>query len=179
MGEIGEVREWTSADGRKLTAKLETITEDGVLISANGKRFTLRLDALSEGDREFVASLAQRVEGDEVRSQGFEEGKYAAAVEGEWVKYGKEDLGLLFQPFIGKEVTRKKAGPEVPLIIHLHGASSRADDVQVGKVEIAPEMLSKEDFYGDHPCVSRSCHLCRYRADAVRCFFLPSTRFLV
>lgn len=152
-GQLGQVREWTSADGRKLTARLVRITAEGVLISANGKRFTLELDALSEGDREFVASLAPRVEGGEERSRGFEEGKYAAAVKGEWVKYGKEDLGLLFQLFIGREVTRKKAGPAVPLIIHLHGASARADEVQAGKVEIAPEMLSQEEFYHDHPCV--------------------------
>lgn len=100
-GQIGEVREWTSANGY-----------DGVLISANGKRFTLQLDVLSERDREFLASLAEEVEGDEVRNQGFEEGKYADAVKGKWVKFPKEDLGLLFQLFIGKEVTRKKAGPE-------------------------------------------------------------------
>jgi predicted peptidase len=153
---VGETREWTSADGRKVTGKLEGVTEEGVSLRIGGKSFTLKLVDLAEEDQAFVRELVAAEAGaadEAARSQGFTEGKYAEAVKGEWVKFPSQDGHLLFQLFIGKEVTRKKAGPLVPLVIHLHGASARANDVEAGKVEIAPQEIVKEGFYKDHACV--------------------------
>ena len=153
FAKIGETREWTSADGRSVTGKLEKISEDSVTLRIKTKSFTLKLEDLSEGDQEFVKAFLAEEKDQAARSQGFTEGKYANAVKNEWIKFPSENGSLLFQLYIGKEVKRKKAGPLVPLVIHLHGASARADDVKAGKVEIAPQELVKEDFYSDHPCV--------------------------
>lgn len=150
---VGESREWTSADGRRLTAKLEKVSEGRVTLRSKGRSFILKLGDLSKADQDFVRTLTA-AEGDEAtRSEGFTEGKYAPAVKGEWIKFPSENGHLLFQLFIGQDVKRKKAGPLVPLVIHLHGAGARADDVRAGKVEIAAQELVRPDFYKDHPCV--------------------------
>ena len=153
--QVGENRIWTAADGREIEARLDAITEDSVEVTrlSDRTKVTIPRSMLSAPDQEFLTSLVKKEAVDEKREGGFKEGKYADAVKGEWVKYGKEDLGILFQLYIGKEVTRKKAGPEVPLFIHLHGAGARADDVEAGKVEIAAQEVARESFYEDHPCV--------------------------
>jgi len=151
--QIGEERDWTSADGRVITAKLQQMNPDAIIIVRDGNRVTIPLNLLSETDQEFVTSLRENEAIELRRRQGFQEGKYADAVQGEWVKYEKDQLGLLYQLYIGKEVTRKKAGPLVPLFIHLHGAAGRADDVAPGKVEVAAKMLAQPERYEKFPCV--------------------------
>lgn len=154
--EVGETREWVSNDGRKLSGKLLAVSEEEIQVLARGKQLKIPVSRLSKEDQEFVVELLAKREEDEenaARANGFKEGKYANAVKGKWVKYGKEEHGLIFQLYIGREVTRKKAGPLVPLFIHLHGAAGRSDDIEVGQVEIAAEMMVKEDQYGDMPCV--------------------------
>jgi len=151
--QIGEERDWTSADGRVITAKLQQMNPDAIIVVRDGNRVTIPLNLLSETDQEFVTSLRENEAIELRRSQGFQEGKYADAVQGEWVKYEKDQLGLLYQLYIGKEVTRKKAGPLVPLFIHLHGAAGRADDVAPGKVEVAAKMLAQPERYEKFPCV--------------------------
>lgn len=153
LAQVGSTRDWTSADGRTITAELVQVDESEIVVRRDGKPITIKLELLSAEDQAFVASLLKKDEGAALRAEGFKDGKYSDAVKGQWVKIPKTDTSLLFQLYIGKEVTKKKAGPEVPLFIHLHGAGARADDVKAGKVEIAPETVVAEDFYGDHPCV--------------------------
>ena len=157
---IGEVREWVSNDGRSLKGKLLEVSAEKIVVDRGGKRLEIPVKFLSRADQEYVAELAaaqeeaKAVEGVEAaRLVGFKEGKYAEAVKDEWVKFDKSEHGLVYQLYIGRAATRKKAGPLVPLFVHLHGAGGRADDVEVGKVEIAAGCLSKEAQYEDTPCV--------------------------
>ncbi|MEP4076280.1 hypothetical protein [Haloferula sp.] len=151
--QVGQTRDWTSADGRKITAELISVSEDEIVVRRQGKQVTIKLELLSEDDQAFAKGLLEEDQSSELRSKGFKEGKYADAVKGEWIKYPATETSLLFQLYIGKEVTKKKAGPEVPLFIHLHGAGGRADDVKAGKVGIAAQEVTAEDFYDDFPCV--------------------------
>lgn len=160
QGQIGEVRTWTSTDGRALEGKLLEANPEGIVVERNGRRLPIAFKLLSGDDQAFVTDLVEQLEAesalseqDKERSQGFEEGPYAEAVKGEWVLGDQEKHGMVHQLFIGKEVKRRKAGPVVPLFVHLHGASARADSVKVGKVEIAAQTITAPDWYGDHPCV--------------------------
>lgn len=155
QAQVGETRTWTSADGRALEGKLLEVSAEKIVVERNRRPVTIAVNLLSEEDQEFVSKLVEEAklsEKDQERSQGFEEGPYSEAVKGEWV-LGDPEKGLMHQLFIGKEVKRKKAGPVVPLFVHLHGAGARADSVKVGKVEIAPQTMVAPDWYGDHPCV--------------------------
>ena len=160
QAQIGEVRTWNSADGRAIEGKLLEATAEKIVIERKGRPVTIALNLLAEEDRKFAANLAEELakdadlaEQDEKRSKGFEEGPYADAVKGEWVLGDEKKHDMVHQLFIGKEVTRKKAGPTVPLIVHLHGAGARADSVTAGKVEIAAKTITAPEWYGDHPCV--------------------------
>lgn len=151
VGTAGEVRTWTAGDGRTLEGEMVRAGDGKVMVRrSDGRTFELGLEGLSEADRAYVAAR----ENDAVRAKGFEEGKYAEAVTGEWVKYGKEGHGLVWQLFVGKELKRKtKDGVEWPLFVNLHGAAGRADDVEVGKVEIAAKRLVRPEQYGETPAV--------------------------
>ena len=50
----GEVRTWTSSDGRAVSMELVKADAAGATFSLNGKEMTLPLDKLSEGDQEFI-----------------------------------------------------------------------------------------------------------------------------
>lgn len=154
-GEIGEVRTWTSQDGRTLEGKLLEVSSEEIVIQRNGRSLPVKVELLSEPDQALVAELLQEkelLEADKVRAEGFREGKYAKVVQGEWVEGGPE-FGLLHQLYIGKEVRKKKAGPVVPLFVHLHGAAGRSDQIAVGKVPIAGQMVTRPELYERHPCV--------------------------
>ncbi|MGJ8725592.1 MAG: hypothetical protein ACSHYB_13620 [Roseibacillus sp.] len=159
-GQVGETRTWTSADGRPLEGKLVELSAEQIVVEKNGRPVKVPVRLLSEEDQKLVTELVAKQEAekalaekDEARSGGFEEGPYADAVKGEWVLGDEAKHGMVHQLFIGKEVTRKKAGPVVPLFVNLHGASARADSVEAGKVEIAPQTITKSDWYEDYPCV--------------------------
>ena len=160
FGQIGETRKWTSADGRPLEGKLVELSAEQIVVEKNGRNVKVPVRLLSDEDQKLVAELLVKqkaaedlAEIDAGRSEGFEEGPYADAVKGEWVLGDEAKHGIVHQLFIGKEVKRKKAGPTVPLFVNLHGAGARADSVQPGKVEIAPETITKSEWYEDHPCV--------------------------
>ncbi|MGJ8698105.1 MAG: hypothetical protein ACSHYF_17430 [Verrucomicrobiaceae bacterium] len=141
-------RTWTSTDDRSFEGKFISATEAEVKINKNGRTVTVPLTMLSESDREYVkgklaeATLAER---------DFETSAFAEMIKGEWVKVPKERYGLVFQVYGTKKMTRSKE--PVPIFLHLHGAGARADDVEAGKVEIAPEMVIKEDQYKKNPCL--------------------------
>ncbi len=139
-------RAWTSADGRSFEGKFISATEAEVKINRNGKTVTVPLAMLSDGDRGFVK---EKLAGAELASRDFETSPFAEMIKGEWVKVPKERYGLVFQVYGTKKMTRSKE--PVPLFIHLHGAGARAEDVKAGKVEIAPQELTKEGRYKKNP----------------------------
>lgn len=114
---------------------------------SDGKTFEVPLTKLSEADQ---AHIRQHLT-DQSRAEGLSDGPFADKVTGEWVKVPKGEQGLVYQIFGTSKLKRLKE--PFPLFIHLHGAGARADDVETGKVEIAPERLSKDEFYDDFPCL--------------------------
>ena len=143
------IRTWTSADGRTMEARLVSADAEAVKIRrADGKEFTLKLPQISEDDRNYVSDYLAK---QGAASRSFKEGPYADAVKSEWVKIPKEKHGLIFQIYASKKLTREKE--PVPLVINLHGASARGEDVEAGKVEIAPKQLVREEQYKKTPCV--------------------------
>lgn len=142
------IRTWTSADGRTLEGAMQHMTADEVTIRrSDGRTFPIAISTLSEADQAYL----QQARNDQARAKGFEEGPFADAICGEWVKFSKEEHGLLFQLYGGKEL--KRAKEPVPLFVHLHGAGSRADDVETGKVEVAAQRLVQDAQYKETPCV--------------------------
>lgn len=158
-GGVGETRTWTSADGRPLEGKLVELSTEQIVVEKNGRPVKIPVNLLSDDDQALVAELLVKQEvvdaltkQDEARSGGFDQGPYADAVKGEWV-LGDDRHGIVHQLFIGKDVKKKKAGPVVPLFVHLHGAGARADSVKAGRVEIAAQTITVGAWYEDHPCV--------------------------
>lgn len=139
-------RTWTSADGRSFEGKYLSATEAEVKINKNGRTVTVPLNVLSSDDQDYVKKQLAKAN---LASRDFETSPFADMIKGEWVKVPKENYGLVFQVYGTKKMTRSK--DPVPLFIHLHGAGARADDVQAGKVEIAPQLLAKEDRYKKNP----------------------------
>lgn len=144
----GAARTWTAVDGRTLEAELISATPEAVTVRrSDGQRFDLPLAGLSEADQAWV----KRHLADQQRAKGLEEGPFADKITGEWVKVPASEHGLLFQIYGTRELSRLKE--PFPLFVHLHGAGSRANDVEVGKVEIAAERLAREEQYEKTPCL--------------------------
>ncbi|MEM0896300.1 MAG: dienelactone hydrolase family protein [Verrucomicrobiota bacterium] len=115
-------RTWTSADGKTLEAEFVSATESEVTIrrESDGRRFTLKLDKLSEDDRAYVkARLSEGSRPDEI-----EKGPYFSKFTGDWEKmvFAEE---LPFRLYASK---RFKATGSYPLVIYLHGAGQRGVD---------------------------------------------------
>ncbi|MEM1441726.1 MAG: hypothetical protein AAGF67_05255 [Verrucomicrobiota bacterium] len=143
-----ENRVWTSAEGKSFEGELQSATDASVSVRrSDGRTFDIPLDKLSTEDQEFVRLHLQ----DEKRALGLTEGPFADLITGEWVQIPKETYGVLFQLY-GTSKLKRHDGP-FPLFVHLHGAGSRADEVETGKVEIAPKLLSGEEKYDDFPCL--------------------------
>ncbi len=141
-------RIWTSSDGRTLEASFVSATDTAVTVRrSDGRRFELPVAEISEKDQAWV----KKYFADQERVKGFEEGVFAERITGEWVKVPASESGLLYQIYGSAKLKRSKA--PVPLFVHLHGAGSRADDVEVGKVEIAAERLAREEQYDKTPCL--------------------------
>ncbi len=142
-----EPRAWTSSDGRSFEGSLQSANESEISVRrSDGRTFSVPLEKLSEEDKTYVESYLA----DLARSGGLNEGPFADKLTGEWVKVPKDQYGVLFQIYGTSQLKRLKE--PFPLFVHLHGAGSRADDVETGKVEIAPQKLANE-FYDDYPCV--------------------------
>ena len=146
--EAAALRTWTSSDGRTLEAGFVSATDSAVTVRrSDGRRFDLPLAQISEADQAWVKQYFA----DQERARGFEEGVFAERITGEWVKVPASESGLLYQIY-GTAKLKRSMEP-VPLFIHLHGAGARADDVEVGKVEIAAERLAREEQYDKTPCL--------------------------
>lgn len=145
---LGEERTWTSTEGKTFEGSLQSATAEAATIRrSDGRTFDVPVAMLSEADRRHVETMLADLQ----RSKGFEEGPFADRITGEWVKVPKEESGLVYQIFGSPKL--KRLEEPVPLFVHLHGAGARADDVETGKVEIAPQMLAGEELYEEHPCV--------------------------
>lgn len=144
----GDSRIWTSADGRTIEGSLQDANDTSVSVRrADGRTFDIALASLSQTDRDYVTAYRK----DLARASGLKEGPFADKIVGEWVKIPAEEFGLLFQIYGTSQLKREKE--PFPLFVHLHGAGSRATDVEVGKVEIAAQRLASEEFYDKHPCL--------------------------
>lgn len=143
-----EERTWTSSEGKSFEGTLQSATESSASIRrSDGRSFEVPLDKLSEADRDFIAQSLK----DQNREAGLNEGPFADLITGEWVKVPADQYGVLFQIYGTSKLKRLKE--PFPLFVHLHGAGARATDVETGKVEIAAEMLAKEEYYDEHPCL--------------------------
>lgn len=141
-------RMWTSTAGQSFEGEMQSATESTVKVRrSDGRTFDIPLEKLSDGDRAFVKQALT----DQQRSKGLTEGPFADKITGEWVKVPKEEHGVLFQIYGTSKLKRLKE--PFPLFVHLHGAASRANDVEVGKVEIAAQRLASDEFYDEFPCL--------------------------
>ena len=148
LAESPATRTWTSSTGQSFEGALITASEDTVSVRrSDGKTFDVPLTKLSEADQTYVRQHLT----DQSRAEGLSEGPFADKITGEWVKVPKDEEGLVYQIFGTSKLKRLKE--PFPLFIHLHGAGARADDVETGKVEIAPQRLSNEELYDDFPCL--------------------------
>jgi dipeptidyl aminopeptidase/acylaminoacyl peptidase len=115
-------RPWVSADGRQLEADFvrATATEVTLRRAADRREFTVALESLSEGDREWVrAKLAEPEKPEPVAGEGV----FAGKVTGEWEKL--EFGSLKFRFFGGTSLDARK---RYPLVVFLHGRGSGGDD---------------------------------------------------
>jgi hypothetical protein len=144
-----DLHTWTSADGRTLEASFVSTADGKVRVRrSNGQSFDLPLSGLSDKDQQWV----QRLLADQARARGLEEGKFAErATAGEWIKVPASEHGILFQIYGTSNLKRLKE--PFPLFVHLHGAGARANEVEVGKVEIAAQRLAREEQYDETPCL--------------------------
>ncbi|MDF1657580.1 MAG: hypothetical protein P1U58_08200 [Verrucomicrobiales bacterium] len=141
-------RTWTSSEGKSFEGSLQSATETTASVRrSDGRVFDIPLTNLSPDDQTFV----QQVLNDMNREEGLSSGPFAELISDEWIQVPRETYGILFQIYGTSKLKRLKE--PFPLFIHLHGAGSRADEVETGKVEIAPKMLAGEELYDDFPCL--------------------------
>jgi predicted peptidase len=144
-----EVRTWTSTEGKTFAGELKSSTDTTAkLRRSDGRVFDITLDKLSDADKKYIADFqaAQKKPAKTIKDSPF-----ADKLDDKWVKLPKDDFGLIYQIYGSSKLSRSKE--PIPLFVHLHGAGARADDVEAGKVEIAPERLASEEFYKKHPCI--------------------------
>ena len=147
LDSIAETRTWTSTDGRSFDGTMQSANAREVSVRRqDGRTFILPLNSLSREDQAYTERYLMNL----ARADGFQSGPFAKKLTGEWVKVTEEELGILFQIYGTSRL--KRLEDEIPLFVHLHGAGSRADDVETGKVEIAAKKLA-EEFYDDFPCL--------------------------
>lgn len=127
---------------------MQSATESSVSVRrSDGRVFDIPLEKLSGEDQEHVRTYLL----DQKRTAGLESGPFAHLITGEWVQVPREEHGVLFQVFGTSQLKRLKE--PFPLFVHLHGAGSRAMEVETGKVEIAAQRLSSDEVYDDFPCL--------------------------
>ena len=112
-----EPREWTSSDGRKMTAEYVSSTATDVSIKLpDGRAFTLGIDKLSAEDQAWVKERA-------LQPGKPLDGPFAPLMTGDWAL--SERGALPFAIFGGSNLD---AGKEYPLVLALHGRSKNAEN---------------------------------------------------
>ncbi|MEM9282761.1 MAG: hypothetical protein AAGA96_13115 [Verrucomicrobiota bacterium] len=146
LTEAGD-RTWTSRDGKTFEGKIQSADDTQATVRrSDGRTFSIPIEKLSQEDGAYIEAFLK----DLARAQGLETAPFSEWISGDWVKVPKSEFGVLFQVFATDKLRRMDE--PFPLFLHLHGAGSRADDVEIGKVEIAAKKLA-EEFYEDHPCL--------------------------
>ena len=120
--EAGDVRTWTATDGRTLEAEFISANERNVTLrrKADGKRFTLSLDKISEEDRNWVTETLEDLDGPGEKEPG---GIFEDRLTEEWEKMEYESLKFRF--YSEKKMSPKK---RYPIMIFLHGKGSGGTD---------------------------------------------------
>lgn len=122
FAEAGEVRTWTATDGRTLEAEFIAANDRNVTLrrQADGKRFTLALEQISEADRKWVAEALEGLKGLGAKEPS---GIFEDRLTGEWEKMEFESLKFRF-------FSQKRMNPEkrYPIMIFLHGMGSGGSD---------------------------------------------------
>jgi len=144
-------RTWTSSKGETVKADFVSATEETVTIrTKNGRKFTLKLDEVSEADREFVKEkLAEAAKStEEEEDDGGGSGKYDALATGDWETSKHDDLDFRFY---GEKKLRRSKKEKFPLVIYLHG---RGGDVMKREEfpDHAAKTFSDDKNYRDRPC---------------------------
>jgi len=118
----GETRTWTAADGRTLEAEFVSANEKNVTLrrKADGRRFTLSLDKISEADRKWVAQTLEDLAGPVEKEPS---GIFEDRLTGDWEKMEFESLKFRFHG--SKKLSSKK---RYPIMIYLHGRGSGGTD---------------------------------------------------
>jgi predicted peptidase len=139
-----EMRTWTASDGRSLEAEFLSATDKAVTLrrKADGKRFTLPLDKISEEDRAWVTEKQAEMRGPEPKEPS---GIFADRLTDEWEKM--EYKSLKFRFYGGKKL---KAKERYPVVIFLHGKGSGGDDNEK-QLQAGATNFAKDDFYKKNP----------------------------
>ena len=118
----GEVRTWTSTDGRSLEAEFISASERNLTLrrSSDGRRFTMALAKVSAADQEWVREALEALNGPkEKKPSGIFEGRLTE----EWEKMEYESLKFRF--YSEKRMNPRK---RYPILIFLHGRGSGGSD---------------------------------------------------
>jgi len=139
------LREWTAADGRKMSAEL--IEYDGTEIrlkrSSDFQVIKVPLTAFSAEDKKFVLDMVR----ERKRDVSLKEGAFAAAITGAFTK-GTSTQGLNYQLWGNPKWDSTK---RYPIVIWLHGSGQSGSDneAQMGG---ATAVFTKTDNQESRPC---------------------------
>ena len=140
----GDVRSWTASDGRTLEAEFVSATDTHVTVrrKADGRRFTMPLDKISEKDRTWVTDKMEAMQGPEPKEPS---GIFADKLTDDWEKM--EFKSLQFRFYGGKKL---KANKRYPVVVYLHGKGSGGTDNEKN-LQGGARNFAKGNFYDDNP----------------------------
>jgi predicted peptidase len=143
---LSHARTWTSADGRTVEADFVSATDTEVTIRTNnGKSFTLKLDQVSQEDREFVTTkLATATAPPADESSG----KYNELATGNWEKSKHNDLEYRFY---AEPKLRRSKTTQFPLVIYLHGRGGKVMERE-DFPDHSSKTFSNPENYKKRPC---------------------------
>ena len=139
MAKIGEQRDWTDSQGRKLEARLMKIETDAVILKIGIKEHRLALDDLSKADQAYVNDLRPKPplgEISEFTITQSESGDLGGWLESHHMRSlqwkGKprkhaDEFTLPFQLHVPPD-TADNSDELLPLLVHLHGTGGIGSD---------------------------------------------------
>lgn len=139
------VREWTAADGRKMSAELVEYdgTEIRIKRSSDFQVIKAPLSAFSAEDKKFVLDMVR----ERKRDVSLKEGSFASAITGSFTK-GTSEQGLNYQIWGNPKWNSAK---RYPIVIWLHGSGQSGSDneAQMGG---ATTVFTKPENQEARPC---------------------------
>ena len=132
-----EPRVWTSLDGRTLEAEFVAGTDRNVTLKrkTDGRRFTLRLDKISEEDRKWVEEKLEELNGPGKKEPS---GIFVDRLNDTWEKMEYESLKFRF--WGGKKL---KTNKRYPFVVFLHGKGSGGTDNEKHLFSVPRKFTSK------------------------------------